>query len=376
MRVDRTNAPAEGRTEQILQQRVAETVRQRTEAAEVTTRVGLSSQMEQSPGVGVEKVNDEGRRLSSYEQSRLQVVEELFRLATGRPVKAVVPQSLTPEHGSRIQGEAIRSGEGPRRLTGRVHSPQEGKQAVRFRATGSVPMGNGRTQDVRIEFAASREILSDRAAAAEDLVEPLVQNLSSALAGLEERDFMFDMDADGASDALRFLAEEGLLQEGDADPLSEVTMKNGLELAGQDSDGDGWADGNDLIFDKLRLWTKPEPSKLQLLAMGKSGVGAVYVGHVTKPWLLPGSEDGTASQIARLGVTPKKAAGSNPAAKAGEQVDPEAPLGEPTPIPGAEGAQGAEGTPEPESPAAPPAAYQNAGEKEKPRAAKGIDVAI
>ncbi len=65
----------------------------------------------------------------------------------------------------------------------------------------------------------------------------------------------------------------------DGSELFGATSGNGFaDLAQYDSDGNGWIDEADEIFDKLLIWSKDENGNDQLVGLGKAGVGAIYLG--------------------------------------------------------------------------------------------------
>jgi hypothetical protein len=55
------------------------------------------------------------------------------------------------------------------------------------------------------------------------------------------------------------------------------------ELAGYDSDGNGWIDEADPVFARLRLWSSPQASLQPLL---DAGVGAIGLAAVATPFRL------------------------------------------------------------------------------------------
>ena len=99
---------------------------------------------------------------------------------------------------------------------------------------------------------------------------------------------MFDLDADGHEEAISrlgpgsgFLAldKNGDGKINDGSELFGATSGNGFaDLAQYDSDGNGWIDEADEIFDKLLIWSKDENGNDQLVGLGKAGVGAIYLG--------------------------------------------------------------------------------------------------
>lgn len=59
------------------------------------------------------------------------------------------------------------------------------------------------------------------------------------------------------------------------------TTNNGFEeLSAFDSDGNNWIDENDPIFKDLLIWSKNENNEETLIALGQSGIGALYLNEV------------------------------------------------------------------------------------------------
>lgn len=56
---------------------------------------------------------------------------------------------------------------------------------------------------------------------------------------------------------------------------------NGFEeLRAYDSDGNHWIDENDPIFNELLIWSKNENNEESLIALGQSGIGALYLNEI------------------------------------------------------------------------------------------------
>lgn len=56
---------------------------------------------------------------------------------------------------------------------------------------------------------------------------------------------------------------------------------NGFEeLRAYDSDGNNWIDENDPIFNDLLIWSKNENNEDTLIALGQSGIGALYLNEI------------------------------------------------------------------------------------------------
>lgn len=69
----------------------------------------------------------------------------------------------------------------------------------------------------------------------------------------------------------------------DGNELFGPKSGNGFsDLAAFDEDGNGWIDENDFVYDKLRIWTKDKYGNDSLLAIGKKGIGAIYLAVVNQ----------------------------------------------------------------------------------------------
>ena len=190
-----------------------------------------------------------------------------------------------------------------------------------FSAQGAVQTADGRVIEFNVDFNVSQEFMTrtEISLKAGDAVEtkpkmqdPLVLNLAGPVATLGQRNFKFDLDTDGQAETLAFVGEgSGFLaldrnDNGKVDNGTELfgpKTGNGFqELATYDTDGDGWIDENDEIFNKLRIWSQDGEGNTQLMALGKAGVGAIYLGNVTTPFRMTGADGQTTGQMAKSGV--------------------------------------------------------------------------
>lgn len=175
------------------------------------------------------------------------------------------------------------------------------QEVVEFSTKGRVH-ATDRTLNVDIDFRISRNILSDQQIIRRFQVkDPLVINYNTTLASLSEKKFRFDIDSDGLSDQVSLLKKgSGFLA---LDRNNDGKVNNGSELFGTksgngfkdlmiyDTDGNGWIDENDPIFDKLRVWVKNDSGEDRLIGLGEVGIGAIYLGNVETPFTLTDSEN-------------------------------------------------------------------------------------
>jgi hypothetical protein len=62
------------------------------------------------------------------------------------------------------------------------------------------------------------------------------------------------------------------------------------DLAAHDTDGNGWIDESDAVYDQLRVWAPDGPGGGALSSLKEKGVGAISAGHVATPFELRTAE--------------------------------------------------------------------------------------
>jgi hypothetical protein len=185
-----------------------------------------------------------------------------------------------------------------------------------FKAQAAIRTTDGRELTVDIDLRMSREFMQtthiEMQAGDAPLIDPLVINWNGSAAELTERKFSFDLDMDGREDQVSFVKpgsgflaldnnEDGRVNDGSE--LFGPTLNNGFaELAMHDEDQNGWIDENDSVFDKLRVWTKDEDGNDRLFALGKAGVGAIYLGHADTPFQLKNPSNELQGAIRTSGI--------------------------------------------------------------------------
>ena len=219
----------------------------------------------------------------------------------------------------------VSSGVSPYQLSGGNYTEfayQAETEETTFSTTGTVKTADGREINFNLSMTMSRSFeetyigstnfgaaLGQQAA----LCDPLVINLHTASANVTDQKFYFDLDADGNMDLISNLSSgSGFLAldkngDGKINDGSELFgTKSGdgfADLAAYDADGNGWIDENDPIFDKLRIWTKDASGKDVLCALGKAGVGAIYLGNAQTDFSLNSSKDNAVNaRVRKTGI--------------------------------------------------------------------------
>ncbi len=128
-------------------------------------------------------------------------------------------------------------------------------------------------------------------------IDPLVINFDGTAAQLQDQRFAFDLNGDGETDNVPLLAgNRGYLA---LDTNQNALIDNGLELFGpgtgngfaelaqHDSDGNGWIDEADPVYQQLRVWTPSADGTGRLQTLAELGVGAVQTAtSATTPFAL------------------------------------------------------------------------------------------
>ena len=143
------------------------------------------------------------------------------------------------------------------------------------------------------------------------LCDPLVINLEGNVAQVSDQTFFFDIDCDGVEDEIsKLIAGSGFLaldKNGDGiindgSELFGTQSGNGFaDLAQYDSDGNGFIDENDEIFDKLKIWCMDENGQPHLYSLKEKGVGAIGLMHTGTQYSLTNENNDTNAVIRNTG---------------------------------------------------------------------------
>jgi hypothetical protein len=117
----------------------------------------------------------------------------------------------------------------------------------------------------------------------------------------------FDLNSDGVPEDISFVgAGSGFLvldsngdgKVNDGQELFGPQTGNGFsELAGYDSDGNGWIDEGDAVFSKLRIWTQDG-----LHTLPQQGIGAISTSSAETPFALKDGNGGLQGEVRGTGV--------------------------------------------------------------------------
>jgi len=180
----------------------------------------------------------------------------------------------------------------PERVDGwRVEQFNYESEQVSYSAQGVIHTADGRTINVDINMYMSREFVSYMEIDIESrLLDPIVINYGGNAASLTGDRFQFDLTMDGSLDNLAVLGEgsgflavdwngDGIINDG-SELFGPSTGCGFSELRQYDTDGNGWIDSGDEIFDKLVVWHRDKDGNDTVFTLRELGIGAIYLGDI------------------------------------------------------------------------------------------------
>jgi hypothetical protein len=257
----------------------------------------------------------------------VNLLRSLFERLTGRKFQVIDPAAFTaasgegPVDAAKLSGQAGQAA--PNSETGGAgfglaydyHESHYEAEKTAVAASGIITTADGQEIEFSLSLSMSREFYTEeniQLRAGDALKDPLVINFSGAAAELTQREFQFDIDADGHKDQISFVGpgsgflaldknNDGVINDGSE--LFGVASGDGfLDLSAYDDDGNTWIDENDAIFESLRIWSKNSAGEDQLVALGKAGVGALYLGHIESLFSIKNSDNALLGQVKETGL--------------------------------------------------------------------------
>ena len=196
------------------------------------------------------------------------------------------------------------------------HTTYDEHEQLHFSAQGQIRTADGTQIDFSLDLSLSRSFHeeSDLVLRAGDAQrrDPLVINFDGLGAQLSSTRFAFDIDNDGKSENVPLLAAgSGYLalnrnSDGKIDSGAELfgtSSGNGFaDLATHDTDGNGWIDESDAVYDQLRVWNPDRNGGGLLSALKDRNVGAISVGRVATPFELRTADNQSLGGVRSTGV--------------------------------------------------------------------------
>lgn len=270
----------------------------------------------------VENFDEEYLTLSEEDKNKIKLFNKLLEALIGKKLKTYVADKIilrrNPASQPALVQQATPVQSTPLKGWGMIFTRNEyysETEAMSFQSTGNVTTSDGRTIQFDLSLNVSRSFVQESnltVKAGDALVDPLVINYDQPSATLSTAKYEFDLDLDEKNDQISFAKSgSGFLvydKNGDgkigngSEMFGPQTGDGFLELAQFDTDGNNWIDENDPIFDKLQIWTKDENGQDQLFAIGRKGIGAIYLGNVSSQFSLMDAGNDTLGEIRQTGI--------------------------------------------------------------------------
>lgn len=192
----------------------------------------------------------------------------------------------------------------------------EETESTSFSTVGTVRTADGREINFNVNVGMSREFQEyyrdDLELASFTMCDPLVINLDTDVAQLQDQTFYFDIDADGKPDEVSQLGtgsgylaldKNGDGSVNDGSELFGTASGNGFaDLAKYDEDGNGWIDENDAVWEKLKIWAKDQNGNDVLYRLADKGVGAICLQNASTDFTQKGLGGQTLGAVRSTGV--------------------------------------------------------------------------
>ena len=254
----------------------------------------------------------------------LRLIKAMVAMLTGKEIKVfdaselqfgtVTPQVADLDRSS--QAPAPRQSAGYGVEYSRHESYSEVEQTS-FDASGVVRTTDGKEIQFSVSLSMARSYQEESDVGinrgdARQKKDPLVLNFGGNSAQLTNQRFKFDLNSDGQTENINFVAGgSGFLA---FDRNGDGKINNGTELFGAgsgngfaelaklDSDHNGWIDENDAAYDQLSVWIKDSAGKDQLATLHQANVGALSLRNVETPFDLKDRSNALLGQIRSSGI--------------------------------------------------------------------------
>ena len=197
------------------------------------------------------------------------------------------------------------------------HESYSEAEQTNFQGAGVVRTTDGKEISFSLSLSMARSYheesdISIRVGEARQQKDPLVINFDGNAAQLTSQRFKFDLNSDGQTEDINFVAggsgflaldqnEDGKINNG-SELFGAKTGDGFAELSTFDSDHNGWIDENDAVYSQLRVWTKDSAGNDQLTSLKQANVGAISLASVDTPFDLKDSSNAQQGQIRSSGI--------------------------------------------------------------------------
>jgi hypothetical protein len=264
----------------------------------------------------------------------LSMLKSMIEFLTGRPVRTIATsegqQASSPTIDAPPQGHHQTASSAPSQPPARAgygveydkHEVYQEIETSSFSAQGVIHTQDGQEISFKLDLQMERSYREETHVSirAGDAVrkDPLVVNFGGTAAQLLDQQFRFDLNNDGQPEDLPMLASgSGYLAfdrngNGRIDAGNELfgpATNNGFaELALLDSDGNGWLDENDPLFERLGIWrpgngdSSANGATAALSSLAENGIGALGLMHLATPFELRGAGNRDLGGVSATGI--------------------------------------------------------------------------
>jgi hypothetical protein len=268
---------------------------------------------------------------------RLLALRDMLERLTGEVIRLYGEEAReAPDQSAHGEG-VLRVSEAPTGQRGRApasngpswsyerHEIHHEAESSDFAAQGVIMTADGRKVSFELSLSMQRSVTQVSSTVlrggAVQQQDPLVINFDGLAAQLQDQRFGFDLNADGEVEQVALLSgERGYLAldrngNGRVDDGRELfgptTGQGFAELAQWDDDGNHWIDEADAIFQRLQVWMPQaqEGEQQALRSLSTVGVGALYLGAVSTPFELKGTDQQSLGTVRSSSVYLSEAGG-------------------------------------------------------------------
>lgn len=270
---------------------------------------------------GKAQASDEEANAAVDGDPRLNLIRSMLELLIGHRIRIFDARDLStnaapalPQAPAKASAPAPAAGYG---VDYERHEAYTEAEHTNFSASGTVTTADGRQISFDLQLSMSRSYheesnLSLRLGDAARKVDPLVLNFSGDAAQLTDQRFSFDLNADGRSEQINFVApgsgflafdlnQDGKINNG-SELFGPMTDDGFRELAALDDDKNGWIDENDKAFGQLQVWSRDGAGQDQLQSLAAAGVGAISLSRVDTPFDVKTNANELIGQIRSSGI--------------------------------------------------------------------------
>lgn len=196
-------------------------------------------------------------------------------------------------------------------------------ESTTFATKGLVQTVDGRSIEFNVEVSMSRAFMQEtNLLEAKEYIktDPLMINLDTNIGSISDQKFFFDLDADGKEEKISFAGQgsgfialdkndDGKINDGSE--LFGTSSGDGFkDLSAYDEDGNGWIDENDIVFSRLKVWTKDDKGNDYLIDLKKADVGAIYLRNADTQFSLKDDENKLNAEIKKTGIFLRESTGA------------------------------------------------------------------